>query len=77
MRDGPAPVGLDRDLAGPGVLEPDLAHPVRDPDDERRRRLPASPSTIDFQVGYEKSMGMLLSAISGASWINHHRGTDR
>jgi trimethylamine---corrinoid protein Co-methyltransferase len=25
---------------------------------------------IDFQVGYEKSMGMLLSAISGASWIN-------
>ena len=25
---------------------------------------------IDFQVGYEKSMGMLLSSISGASWIN-------
>jgi len=30
--------------------------------------------TIDYQVGYEKGMGLLLSALSGASWINHVGG---
>ena len=31
---------------------------------------PSDSKQIDFQIAYEKSMGLLLSAISGASWIN-------
>jgi trimethylamine--corrinoid protein Co-methyltransferase len=31
---------------------------------------PSNAKVIDFQVGYEKSIGILLSALSGANWIN-------
>jgi trimethylamine--corrinoid protein Co-methyltransferase len=31
---------------------------------------PSNAKRIDFQVGYEKSIGIILSALSGAHWIN-------
>jgi len=31
---------------------------------------PSDSKQIDFQIAYEKSMGLLLSCLSGASWIN-------
>jgi trimethylamine--corrinoid protein Co-methyltransferase len=35
---------------------------------------PSSAKVIDFQVGYEKSIGALLSAMSGANMVNHSGG---
>ncbi|NOX29042.1 MAG: hypothetical protein GXP35_03165 [Actinobacteria bacterium] len=35
---------------------------------------PSSAKKIDFQVGYEKSVGAMLSAMSGANMINHCGG---
>jgi trimethylamine--corrinoid protein Co-methyltransferase len=35
---------------------------------------PSNSKVIDYQVGYEKSIGALLSAMSGANMVNHSGG---
>jgi trimethylamine--corrinoid protein Co-methyltransferase len=35
---------------------------------------PSSAKVIDFQVGYEKSIGAMISAMSGANMVNHSGG---